>query len=158
MLEGDYPYTSGGGDDSANCLYSASKATDVTVEDWNNVDPYSNDDMKNAVAKQPLAVVLAANNAYIHSYASGVLDAADCWHDTRDDEGKITNLSLINHAVLIVGYGTDTATGLDYWLIRNSWNATWGDQGYVKIKIMPDYSHLGICGVQDFTVYPILRE
>ena len=35
MLEGDYPYTSGAaGDDSTDCLYSASKATDVTVYDW----------------------------------------------------------------------------------------------------------------------------
>ena len=33
MLESDYPYTSGAGDDSADCLYSASKATSVEVYD-----------------------------------------------------------------------------------------------------------------------------
>ena len=27
----------------------------------------------------------------------------------------------LNHAILVVGYGHDSATGLDYWLIKNSW-------------------------------------
>lgn len=37
------------------------------------------------------------------------------------------------HAVLAVGYGSDEATGLDYYLVRNSFGADWGDNGYVKI-------------------------
>ena len=86
---------------------------------------FSIENYKAVVAKQPIAVVLAANNAYIHSYAGGVIDADDCLTDCDD----------INHAVLIVGYGTDEATGLDYWLVRNSWGTTWGDKGYVKLEI-----------------------
>ena len=38
-----------------------------------------------------------------------------------------------NHAVLVVGYGTDEASGLDYWLVRNSWGANWGANGFIKI-------------------------
>ena len=45
------------------------------------------------------------------------------------------NVNPLNHAVLIVGYGHDEAIGLDYWLLKNSWNTTWGDQGYFKIAI-----------------------
>ena len=108
------------------------------------------DDFKAKLVQQPLAVVLAANNKYIHSYSSGVIDADECYG----------GLDSINHAVLIVGYGTDEATGLEYWLIRNSWNSTWGEKGYLKIKTFkPDeYSSFGgICGVQFRASYPILE-
>ena len=40
----------------------------------------------------------------------------------------------INHAILVVGYGTDSATGLDYWLIKNSWGTGWGNNGFIQIK------------------------
>jgi len=47
--------------------------------------------------------------------------------------------------VLLVGYGNDEASGLDYWLVKNSWNTTWGDNGYIKLG--RDSSD-GTCGVQ----------
>ena len=81
MLESDYPFTSGGGDDSADCLYSATTATDVNVYDWHYINPYDygSDNLIASVSRQPVAVVLAANSKYIHSYASGVIDADDCY-------------------------------------------------------------------------------
>ncbi|MED6265182.1 hypothetical protein AMECASPLE_018228 [Ameca splendens] len=47
-----------------------------------------------------------------------------------------------NHAVLVVGY--DTTGDLPYWIVQNSWGTTWGDQGYVYIKIGSN-----ICGIAD---------
>lgn len=40
--------------------------------------------------------------------------------------------TTIDHAVVLVGYGVDA--GKEYYLVRNSWGATWGDKGYIKIQ------------------------
>jgi len=39
----------------------------------------------------------------------------------------------IDHAVQLVGFGTES-NGLDYWLVRNSWGTTWGEEGYIKLQ------------------------
>ena len=70
-------------------------------------------------------------------------------------------LNPINHGVLIVGYGTDEATGLEYYLVKNSWNTTWGDKGYVKIKMSVDDEESsdigdGICGISLWHYWPVL--
>ena len=50
------------------------------------------------------------------------------------DSGCSSNPEKLDHAVLVVGYGTDASNGKDYWLIKNSWATSWGDQGYMKIS------------------------
>ena len=80
--------------------------------------------MKAKIKQRPVIIAVAANNKYIHSYASGIIDAADC------DKKVLVHhkhLNTVNHGVLAVGYGHDKTTGLDYALVKNSWNTTWGD-------------------------------
>lgn len=36
------------------------------------------------------------------------------------------------HAVKIIGWGVEN--NIDYWLVANSWNTDWGDNGFFKIK------------------------
>jgi hypothetical protein len=73
-----------------------------------------------------------------HSYTGGVLKITGC----------LAALSTTNHAVVIVGYGFDTKTGLQYWKVRNSWGINWGEQGYFRIQL-----GVNMCGIESGAYY-----
>jgi len=52
---------------------------------------------------------------------------------------------LGGHAVKMLGWGTEN--GVDYWLLANSWNEDWGDNGFFKIRRGTDE-----CGVESDVV------
>ena len=87
--------------------------------------------MKAAATKQPLAVAIEADKRCFQTYKSGVFNNSACG-------------TTLDHAVLTVGWGTES--GQDYWLVKNSWNTTWGDAGYIKLAMTGDDA--GMCGVQ----------
>ena len=43
-----------------------------------------------------------------------------------------TGAAMGGHAIKIIGYGVEN--GVEYWLCSNSWNNSWGDNGFFKIK------------------------
>jgi len=138
-LESVYPYTAGTYGFDGKCLYDESSTTAVTVSSYTCVSPSQVDQMKAAVANQPTAVAIQANMPCFQFYHSGVLDNENCG----------TNL---DHAVLTVGYGFDATANMNYWLVKNSWNTSWGDKGYIKIAMVDGD---GICGVQLDPITPV---
>jgi cathepsin L len=136
MLEADYPYTSGAGQ-TASCLYDSSSTAGVAVTDYTDVTPNSSSQMKAALQQAPLAVAIEADKMVFQTYSTGVLTSDRCG-------------TSLDHAVLAVGYGTED--GQDYWLVKNSWNTTWGDQGYIKLGMD---SSTGVCGVQEDPQLPV---
>ena len=94
--------------------------------------------MKAGLAKSVLAVSIEADKAVFQTYKSGIFDSAKCG-------------TSLDHAVGVVGWGAD-AGGAHYWVLRNSWGTTWGDEGYMKVAIVDGE---GICGIQMEPLYPI---
>ena len=135
--EDAWPYTA----TDSDCLYTEAEASSVTLESYVCVYPQDPDGMKAAVALKPVAISIDAGSSVFHNYTSGVLDSTDCGIST-------------NHAVAIVGYGTDEDSGLEYWLVRNSWGTGWGDEGYIKIAITEGD---GICAINHRPLYPIIK-
>lgn len=88
----------------------------------------------------PLPVAIDAGARSFHSYKAGVYDDRACK----------SNLRSLNHAVLLVGYGSES--GHDYWLLKNSWGRNWGDNGYIKIA----RNRRNMCGVATYAVLPRL--
>jgi len=38
------------------------------------------------------------------------------------------------HMVRLLGWGYDEESDMDYWLVANSWNSDWGENGYFRIR------------------------
>lgn len=126
MLEKDYPYK---GRDMT-CKYNKSKATDINVDSWKAVTPNSSNAMKQALATQPLAVSIDAAGSHFMNYSHGIYDRQNL-------------LIRLDHATLAVGYGTENGT--PFWIMKNSWNTSWGEKGYMRIQIVDGP---GIVGIQ----------
>jgi C1A family cysteine protease len=130
-LEADYPYTARDG----QCQASSSKGK-VEVSNIAQVTPKSVAQLKAAIAKGPTSVTVEADRSVFQMYTSGILDSTSCG-------------TQLDHAITAVGYGSEN--GKDYYIVRNSWGASWGDNGYIKIAAVDG---AGICGIQQVSVWP----
>jgi cathepsin F len=118
--ESDYPYVSGGGNTGKCDSSKAGGAVKATISSWSQVSKSKAEEgnIKTAlIASGPITIGI--NAGHMQTYRSGV------------DNPLICLAAMTDHAVLIVGYGTDG--GSDYWKIKNSWATSWGEDGYYRI-------------------------
>eukprot|EP00931_Biecheleriopsis_adriatica_P046247 TRINITY_DN2653_c0_g1_i5.p1 TRINITY_DN2653_c0_g1~~TRINITY_DN2653_c0_g1_i5.p1 ORF type:complete len:229 (-),score=63.87 TRINITY_DN2653_c0_g1_i5:373-1059(-) len=105
---------------------------DVPIKDTNA--------LMEAVAQQPVSVAIEADQMAFQMYHDGILKK-ECG-------------AKLDHGVLIVGYGTED--GVDYWKVKNSWGASWGENGYIRIQRgLPED---GECGIKDQPSYPVVKS
>merc|ERR1711951_103505 len=99
---------------------------------------------KAAIAKQTVSVAIQANLRSFQFYKKGIYDDEKCGNE-------------LDHGVVAVGYGTEN--DIPYFLVRNSWGTTWGDDGYIKMAQVPTNNNVnGTCGILGSSSRPILRD
>ena len=130
MRESDYPYVSGTTKEAqSTCNYDESKGV-TNVSSYGQVSG-DVDSIKDAIkTKGPVSIAINAETKVFQTYKSGIITEAD------------NCPTKIDHAVLAVGYGYDGDQG--YFIVRNSWNTVWGDNGYVKLAMAEGK---GTCGM-----------
>jgi C1A family cysteine protease len=127
----DYPYKI----KVTTCAYNAQK---IVFKNTGYTDVPENDftQLRVAVKKQPTSVAVEADNDAFKLYKSGIV-SSNCGTE-------------LDHAILAVGYGSG------FWIVKNSWGATWGEEGYIRIASGSQNNGAGVCGINSVCSYPTL--
>ncbi|BFZ16153.1 hypothetical protein BsWGS_19192 [Bradybaena similaris] len=131
--EASYPYKP----EEEKCKFTRA-SVGATISSYKDVLSGSEDALQSAVAEiGPVSVAIEVLDSFT-LYAGGVYDDSTC--SSKD----------LDHAVLVVGYGSES--GRDYWIVKNSWAATWGDKGYILMSRNKNNQ----CGIATAASYPIV--
>lgn len=122
VTEDSYPYR--GVDQS--CGAEGGQWSPVNYTDVDSTDAA----LESAVAQQPVSIGVAANSAW-QLYTGGVLSIDEC-PDAQ-----------LDHGVVLVGFTEDA------WIVRNSWAAGWGEEGYIRLA-----KGVNTCGIRNTASYP----
>lgn len=131
--EEDYPYKGRDG----KCDTYRKNAKVVSIDSYEDVPENDEKALQKAVASQPVSVAIEAGGRDFQLYQSGIFT------------GKCG--TALDHGVAAVGYGTEN--GKDYWIVRNSWGASWGEQGYLRME-RNVATKTGLCGIAIEPSYP----
>jgi len=132
--EDDYPYTA---EQEDTCKYEKSKEV-AEVSGYVDVTSGDEDKLKEAVGSVgPVSIAIDASHRSFQLYSGGVYTEPEC------------SSSELDHGVLVVGYGDSPS---DYWLVKNSWGTTWGEEGYIKMARNQENQ----CGVATQASYPLV--
>ncbi|OQV16548.1 Cathepsin L1 [Hypsibius exemplaris] len=134
--EASYPYVA----KDQTCAY---KVADNSATDSGFADIQSGNEtaLQAAVATVgPISIAIDASSILFQLYSSGVYVDPFCKNGPSD----------LDHGVLAVGYGTDS--GKDFWIVKNSWAASWGEKGYIRMA----RNRNNQCGVATLPSYPLV--
>lgn len=106
----------------------------VNISSWAILPARDEHALKTTIATiGPVAVSINASPTSFQLYSHGVYDDDSC------------SAATVNHAMLAIGYTPD------YWILKNWWGKTWGDDGYMKIK-----RNKNLCGISNYAAYAVV--
>jgi hypothetical protein len=115
-MDSDYPYTSASGS-SGSCRADSSKMWDI-VGGYHKISTGASGEknMYRQIYKSPMSICVDAGKW--QTYREGIVGAS-CG-------------SQVDHCVQLVGLNVDSGT--DYWIVRNSWASSWGQDGFIYVQ------------------------
>jgi len=136
--EESYPYKGVNG----HCNYTKD-SIGATITSFEKVKRNDEEALQKAVAKKgPISVGIDASKPSFHLYKNGTYYEEKC------------SSTHLDHGVLVVGYGEETDDNKkngEYWIVKNSWGASWGMKGYINMSRNRNNN----CGIATDASYPI---
>jgi cathepsin H len=140
-----YPYRAESTGDNSKCKFDPSASSKIggrTVRSF-NVTEGDEESLMHIVAREgPVSVAFEVVEDF-RLYKRGIYSSEKCKQGPAD----------VNHAVLVVGYGTEPDVGRPYWIVKNSWGTDWGEDGYFRIA-----RGKNMCGIATCASFPVLDK
>ncbi|KAG7392496.1 hypothetical protein PHYPSEUDO_000184 [Phytophthora pseudosyringae] len=128
------------------CDNSSTDDAAASISGWEQVVGLSCDQtsdstelLKIALQQQPISVAINSGGSF-DEYKGGIY--------TCPNDGDFASSGDINHAIVLVGYGSDGTT--DYWVLKNSYGSSWGEKGFLRLAMDSKIN----CGLSVFPVIP----
>lgn len=150
--EASYPYTSGNGD-TGSCVKSCTPISGTKVQSYVSVTPNSDSATMTALTVEPISIAIEADAKSFQLYSGNVYSDFEGCNANSKTKG-VNSQPNINHAVVLSGYASEN--GQDYYILRNSWGTSWGENGYMRISRGSVYGPYGMCGVLYDPMYPVV--
>lgn len=94
-----------------------------------------------AAALEETPVSICVNAGAWNDYTGGVMTSAACGPMGAEYQ---------DHCVMATGFNVTAPT--PYWIVRNSWSSTWGEQGYIYLEMAKN-----TCGLADDATIPEVK-
>jgi len=119
------------------CKADPSKYLDMIITGIKQLNSPADEEEMKEFLYETAPLIVGLNGTPLQTYSGGIIDKTS----------RECPSSGINHLATLVGYGHDSATGKDYWIVKNSWGKSWGESGYFRIK-----RGSGTCGINTYVM------
>jgi len=136
----------------ASCKRTPDTKTRITIQSYVTLPVNEYEPLRSAVQNiGPVVVSVDAKKWF--DYKSGVFSGGCKEYDEKKGWVDYPD-AVVNHAVLVIGYGEDKGTtmpgsadsgAVKYWLIRNSWGTGFGENGFIRMLRFVNKDEM--CGV-----------
>ena len=134
--ESYFPYSQS---TSQTCPTAATNAPKTKFTGWYRVACSDENAIKTAIMTYGVVDAAVYVSTAFQNYTGGVFSDA-----STACSGSPCYNTTTNHAISLVGWGTDATKG-DYWILRNSWGSSWGESGYMRIAVTSARIACSVC-------------